>query len=449
MRRRQVLMRWLMVVVLLSVWPGGIAVAAHPNGRPDLPHPIIPCTPAELPDQAVPIESCSPEDPGTAPDSSTTTTVPDSTTTTTVPDQSTTTTVPDSTTTTVPDQSTTTTVPDPTTATTVPDQSAPPTTTTTTSVPGQPAPTTTVPGPTTTTTVPVEPPTPDQPQDQTQLQPAHPGGSDAGTIPCVPPEMPDEAVPDTCPPSDQEDLEEPIGSDGLERSPNPSAEPGPQDPPPGPTVTDPNTGSGGGGEDSGDSGQVPAADDSGSGSATPPLDQPAPDFSTPAEPATPASPSPGGPATPAEPATPPEPVQPIGFSTEADSPSTPSASVQIEPPVPLQGPDLVEVERVGELLAFLQPDALPDLAGFGAQDGATGSGWRPPEPELEAGLDLVLPPQLQTSRASVQAAGELVAQAVQQLLRSLALPLAAVGLLAVGLLQGGGLSTVKKSRVRR
>jgi hypothetical protein len=445
MRRRQVLMRWLMVVVLLSVWPGGIAVAAHPNGRPDLPHPIIPCTPAELPDQAVPVEDCSTEDPGPPPDSTTTTTVPDSTTTTTVPDES---------------------APTTTTTTSVPDQSAPTTTTTTTSVPGQSAPTTTVPDPTTTTSVPVEAPTPDQSPDQTQLQPAHPGGSDAGTIPCVPPEMPDEAVPDTCPPSDQEDPEEPIGSGGLEGSPDPSAEPGPQDPPPGPTVTDPNTGSGEGGEDSGDSGQVPAADDSGSGSATPPLDQPAPDSSTPAEPATPASPSPGGPATPAEPATPaspspggpttpaepatpPEPVQHIGFSTEADSPSTPSASVQIEPPVPLQGPDLVEVERVGELLAFLQPDALPDLAGFGAQDGATGSGWRPPEPELEAGLDLVLPPQLQTSRASVQAAGELVAQAVQQLLRSLALPLAAAGLLAVGLLQGGGLSTVKKSRVRR
>jgi hypothetical protein len=420
MSRRPELMRWLMVVVLLSVWPGGIAAAAHPNAsgsRPELPHPIIPCTPAELPDQAVPIESCSTEDPGTLPDSTTTTTVPDPSTTTTVPDPSTT------------------------------------TTTTTTSVPGQSVPTTTLPDPTTTTTVPDGPPPADQRQDQAQLQPAPPG-SDAGTIPCVPPEMPDEAVPDTCPPSDQEDPEESIGSDGLEGSPDPSAEPGPQAPPPGPTVTDPNTGSGEGdaGEDSGDSGQVPAADDSESGSATPPLDPPAPDSSTPAEPATPASPTPERPATPAEPATPPEPVQPIGVSTEADSPSSPSASVQIEPPVPSQGPDLVEVERVGELLAFLQPDALPDLAGFGAQDGATGStaGKRPPEPALAAGLDLVLPPQLQSSRGSFQpAVAGLVTQAVQQLLRSLALPLAAAGLLGMGLIQAGGLSTGNKSRLRR
>ncbi|MGH8935885.1 MAG: hypothetical protein ACRDXD_06425, partial [Acidimicrobiia bacterium] len=132
MSRRQVLVRWLMVVVLLSVWPGGIAAAAHPTGpRHELPHPIIPCTPAELPEQAVPIESCPIEDPGTVPASSTTTTVPASTTTT--------------------------------------------------------------------TTV-VEQPTPDQsPPEQTQQQPADPEGPGADSVPCVPPQVPDEAVPDTCP----------------------------------------------------------------------------------------------------------------------------------------------------------------------------------------------------------------------------------------------------------
>lgn len=111
---------------------------------------------------------------------------------------------------------------------------------------------------------------------------------------------------------------------------------------------------------------------------------------------------------------------------------------------------MVAVERVSELLAFLQPDALPDLAGVGALDGATATaGRRPPEPTLAAGLDLVLPPELQASEGSFQPAVGLVAQAVQQLLRSLALPLAAAGLMAMGLIHAGGLSTAKKSRLRR
>ncbi|MGH9168263.1 MAG: hypothetical protein ACRD02_10625 [Acidimicrobiia bacterium] len=392
MSRRQVLVRWLMVVVLLSVWPGGIAAAAQPTGpRHELPHPIIPCTPAELPEQAVPVESCPIEDPGTVPASTTTTTVPASTTTTTVRASTTTTTVPAST--------TTTTVPASTTTTTVPAST------------------------TTTTTVVEQSPTPDRsPPEQTQQQPADPGPG-ADSVPCVHPQVPDEAVPDTCPAPE---------------------EPGSPGSPSDPAVTDPGS--------EGSPGQTP---EGGAGASTPPTPtsgSSTPDPSTPAEPATPASPSSGEPATPAEPATQPEPAQPLSSPTQADPPSAPSASVQPQPPAASPGPvDLVEVEQVGELLAFLQPDALPDPAGFGALDVATGptARRRPSEPTLAAGLDLVLPPPLQTTRSSYQPGDELVAQAVQQLLRSLALPLAATGLLAMGLLQAGGLSTQKKSRLRR